>query len=80
MILRETVCGNIKVADFESTHIWDVMEAIFDTPAIGGQVYDAFILEIVMRNKIEGFATFNPSHFTVSGIAIIDPSHPEQLR
>ncbi len=79
-ILRGTVHDNMKIAGFQGSRVWEIIESISGIPAIGGQAYDAFIMEIIKRNNVDAFATFNSSHFKNlrSGIKIIDPAQPNQ--
>ena len=76
-IIKGTVYKNISVADFTGNQMWEFLDEIIDISAFGGQAYDAFIMEIMKRNEVEGFATYNASHFEAfrSDIRIIEPGH-----
>jgi toxin FitB len=75
-ILEGTIKPHVRIADFKASRMWEILSSLFDRQIIGGGSYDVFILEILRRDGIVGFATFNPSHFEHlhMEIEIIDPS------
>lgn len=78
-IIKGSIFEHVQIADFSSYQMWDILESIIEKPAIGGQSYDGFILEIMKMNRVDGFATFNSSRFEAlhSPFKIINPAQPE---
>jgi hypothetical protein len=78
-ILKGSIFEHVQIADFSSNQMWDILESVIGMPAIGGQAYDGFIFEIMKKNQVDGFATFNSSHFEAfhSPFKIINPAQPE---
>ena len=77
-LLESTVRPNFQIAGFSASSIWDCIDALVNRSAVGGQSYDTFIVEILIKAGVDAIATFNTSHFNklAPNLMVIDPSKP----